>query len=282
VVTLNDLGADVTLPDDDAAAALADLAGVAAWGRLADLAAWCAAVQREFPPKPFSRIAVVIIEAGDELHDIHAAIEAGAARADREVDAGTDLVVLGVHSRSATAATLVSVLTSTEPVQVLPRGTILSTEDWIASAVSVRDGRRKAFPFRAETSALLDALSAEPDIGAFAAAAAFLLRCAQRRLPVVLDGTPALAAALLANQAQARAGRWWRAADDSTHPAHRLALARLGSAPVLRNGTDLGDGRLAPLITATLELAAGLAADLAAGLSADSAAGPAAPEDLDG
>ena len=217
-------------------------------GRLGELAEWLAGVQGQHPPHDFGRVRAVVFGAGpgpaagpEALAELAGAgmttvppreqsaiqaISAGAALADAEVDAGADLLIVAVSGPDAAipALALVCVLANTEPVKVLPRGGRLVPEEWMAQAVAVRDTRRRAMPHRAEPVELLDA-TGDPDI---AAAAGSVLRAAGRRTPVLLDGLPATAAALVAYEAQPRAVRWWECADRSAEPAHELALTKLG------------------------------------------------------
>jgi len=267
VIDLVALGADVEWPDYDAASAVeAGLAGSGDdLGRLSEFAEWIAGVQGRFPPHDFVRVRTLVfgaspgtaagsaaLEAIADLagsgvravprreEEISQAVAAGAALADEEIDAGADLFIVALQGPDAgiPALTLVSVLTNTEPVKVLPRGARLSPDVWMQRAVAVRDTRRRGMPYRAQPAELLEAIGG-PDI---AAATGFLLRAAGRRTPVLLDGLPATAAALVAYEAQPRAVRWWSCADLSPEPAHELALTKLGRRSVLGLGIGLADG----------------------------------------
>lgn len=293
------IAADVDWPDNDAAsAARAALASAPVdCGRLGELAEWLAGVQGCYPPRDFVRVRAVVFgspptapdpsrspEAIAELVDagirtvagseqpVEQAIQAGAELADAEVDAGADLVVVAVQGPDAgtRSLALVSVLTNTEPVKVLPRGTRLAPEEWMRQAVAVRDARRLAMPHRSEPAALLD-VTGGPDL---AAAAGFVLRCAARRTPVLLDGLPAVTAALVAYEAQPRAVRWWKCADVSAEPAHELALTKLGQRAVLDLGTGLGDGTAGLLAVPVLRAAVSVLGRLVAAV-------PVAPTDAD-
>jgi nicotinate-nucleotide--dimethylbenzimidazole phosphoribosyltransferase len=283
------LAADVDWPDNDAAsAARATLASAPAdSGRLGELAEWLAGVQGCYPPRDFARVRVVVFgvaptapemspppEAVAELvgagiraiacsdQPVEQAIEAGAALADAEVDTGADLVIVALQGPDAgtPSLALVSVLTNTEPVKVLPRGTQLAADEWMRQAVAVRDARRLAMPHRSEPAALLDAIGGSD----LAVAAGFVLRCAGRRTPVLLDGLPAVTAALVAYEAQPRAVRWWNCADLSAEPAHELALSKLGKRAVLDLGTGLGDGTAGLLAVPVLRAAVSVLGRLAA------------------
>ncbi|MDQ2748513.1 MAG: nicotinate-nucleotide--dimethylbenzimidazole phosphoribosyltransferase [Pseudonocardiales bacterium] len=294
---LTALGADVEWPDSDAATAMQQALAASSHelGRLGELAEWVAGVQGRCPPRDFARIRTIVFGASvtgegcgslaaiEELDrsgvrpvpqregSISEAFVAGAALADEEVDTGADLLIVALLGPDAATPVLalVSVLTNTEPVKVLTRGAGLAPEVWMQRAVTVRDARRRGMAHRAQPARLLEELGTV-DV---AAAAAFLLRAAARRTPVLLDGLPATTAALAAYEAQPRAVRWWHCADLSAEPAHDVAMTKLGQRSVLDLGTGLGDGTAGLLAALVLRAAIGTVAELAvpAELTADPA-----------
>ena len=70
-----------------------------------------------------------------------AAVAAGIAAADREVEAGADLLIAaGLGGDTAVpAATLISVLTDTEPIKVIGRPPGSDDADWIDRCAAIRD-----------------------------------------------------------------------------------------------------------------------------------------------
>lgn len=281
------LGADVEWPDSDAAAAMRKTLAASSdkLGRLGELAEWMAGVQGHCPPRDFARVRTIVFGASVTVGDstslaaiadlvrsgvrpvpqrdgsVSDACAAGAALADEEVDGGADLLIVALQGPDAAtpALALVSVLTNTEPVKVLPRGARLAPQVWMERAVAVRDARRRGMAYRAQPAELL------AEIGGvdLAAAAGFLLQAAARRTPVLLDGLAAATAALTAYEAQPRAVRWWRSADLSPEPAHELALTKLGQRSVLDLGTGLGDGTAGLLAALVLRAAICTVAELA-------------------
>lgn len=168
------------------------------------------------------------------------AIEAGIRVADEEIDAGAELLIagdLGIGNTTP-ASVLVSVLTDTEPIKVVGRGTGIDDAGWIRKCAAIRDARRRAWPHRDDLSRLL-AIAGGADL---AAMTGFLLQAANRRTPVLLDGLVVSAAALTAQLGNPRVVRWFQAAHLSAEPAHDLALRRLGLTPVLDLGMRLGEG----------------------------------------
>jgi nicotinate-nucleotide--dimethylbenzimidazole phosphoribosyltransferase len=276
VTDLVELGADVDWPDSEAATSLRSrLSAGDGHGRLDELAEWLAGVQGCDPPHDFARVRIVAFggsacapevadRAGAAVRIVDpitddstgAAIAAGVAVADDEIDSGADLLIAALSHADTDAALLVSVLTGAEPVKVLPRGAGLDPEAWMAQAIVVRDGRRRAYPLRDQPAELLAAIGAAD----LAAVTGFVLRAAGRRTPVLLDGLPAVSAALVAYDAQPRAVRWWRSADLSPHPAHELALTKLGQRSILDLGIGRGDGTAGALAAAVLRVAVQTAA----------------------
>jgi NaMN:DMB phosphoribosyltransferase len=263
------LGVDVDRPDR-AADEFAERTGLPA-GRLGELARWLAAAQGG-GPADFRRARIVVVGAQSvpgriaQLADAGVRsvdpmggtdrIGAGATVADEEVDGGSDLLVVSVPDSDIAAMTLVSVLTNTEPVKVLPRGAVVTPADWMGQAIAVRDGRRAVFALRDDPDALLAAMQAAPlQVGA-----GLIMQAAARRTPVVLDGLGAVAAALAAHAAQPRAAQWWQVADRVAHPALDVALAKLGSRPLLDLGIDSADGTAGALAVLVLRAAAYVAA----------------------
>ncbi|PZS35381.1 MAG: hypothetical protein DLM58_03980 [Pseudonocardiales bacterium] len=279
------LGADVQWPDHEAVTAAQEALAATSdhLGRLGELAEWIAGAQGCFPPRDFARVRTIVFGAATNRAPLAAiaelagcgvrpvpprdgaiaqALSAGAAIADEEIDGGADLLILALQGPDAgtPTLTLVSVLTNTEPVKVLPRGAGLTPDVWMQRAVDVRDTRRRGMVHRAQPVELLEAVGGA-DV---AAAAGFVLRAAARRTPVLLDGLPAATAALVAYEAQPRAVRWWRSADLSAEPAHELALTKLGQRSVLDLGVGLADGTAGVLAAVVLRAAIRTVADFAA------------------
>lgn len=202
------------------------------------------------------------IDAEDALteDEERAAVAAGIALADAEIDAGADLLIAADLGRGSTtaAAVLVSVITGTEPVKVVGRGSGLDDEGWMRKVAVIRDARHRGLPHRAEPDRLLAAVGGAD----LAALAGFLTRAAARRTPVLLDGLVVSAAALLVRETAPRAIRWWRAAHRTTEPAHALTLDRLRLEPILDLSLGLGGGAGALLAVPVLQAAVALAGGL--------------------
>jgi len=190
-----------------------------------------------------------------------AAIAAGRAIADEEVDSGADLLIAGEMGigNTTVATTLLAALTGSEPVAVVGRGTGIDDEGWRRKTAAIRDALFRARDVRADPVALL-AVCGGADI---AAMAGFLAQAAVRRTPVLLDGVVVTAAAVVANEMARGARDWWQAGHLSTEPAHRIALQRLQLIPILDLGMRLGEGSGAAVALPVLRAAVATLASMA-------------------
>jgi nicotinate-nucleotide--dimethylbenzimidazole phosphoribosyltransferase len=167
-------------------------------------------------------------------------LDAGRETADARADAAVPLVLTGAIGTGATttAAALVGVLCSVEPVKVVGRGggpAPVSDEKWKHKTVAIRDLMFQARAHRrrpVDASAARDILDilGTPDT---AFMAGLLAQSATRRTPVILDGVSGLAAGLLADALTPGSARWWLLPEVSSEPAAAVATRRLALAPVV-------------------------------------------------
>lgn len=190
-----------------------------------------------------------------------AALAAGRAIADQEIDSGADLLIAGEMGIGNTtpATVLVGLLTDSEPVVVVGRGTGIDDDGWIRKTAAVRDGMRRGRPHARIPLELLRTVSGAE----IAAMAGFLAQAALRKTPVILDGLVVTAAALVANDLAPGAREWWVAGHRSAEPAHRIALRHLDLDPLLDLSMRLGEGTGAltalPLVQAAVNTLASMA-----------------------
>jgi nicotinate-nucleotide--dimethylbenzimidazole phosphoribosyltransferase len=188
------------------------------------------------------------------------AFAAGRAVADAAVDSGAQLLVTGDMGIGNTtpAAVLTALLTRSEVVEVVGRGTGVDDQGWMRKAAVVRDA---AYRGRSRMGDMLDLLAAVggPDL---AAMTGLLVQAAMRRTPVVLDGVVSGAAALVAHRMAFRTVRWQLAGHRSTEPAHTLALDRLGLTPLVEAQMRLGEGTGALVAVPMLQAATSLLAEM--------------------
>jgi nicotinate-nucleotide--dimethylbenzimidazole phosphoribosyltransferase len=183
---------------------------------------------------------------------------AGAAIADGEVDSGADLLLVSMVGVAATtpAAVLVGTLTRSDAAAITGRGSGIDDAAWMRKCAIVRDALRRARPLLADQIALLAAAGGAD----FAAVTGFLLQAAVRRTPVIVDGLPATAAALVGQRLGYRSVEWWLAATAGTDPGLRKALDRMGLTAAGDVRAQLGPGAGAllalPLVRAAADLLA--------------------------
>lgn len=194
-----------------------------------------------------------------------AALDAGRAIADDEVDGGADLLMAGDLGAGAStpAAVLVAALCGAEPVAVAgfdsgERDGTGGFDDaaWMRRTVAIRDALRRARPVTADPVALLRTVGGAD----LAAMAGFLAQAAARRTPVLLDGLVVGAAAMVAEALAPGARDWWLAGHRSAEPAHDLVLSHLRLTPLLDLGMRRGQGTGALAALPLVQLAARLAA----------------------
>lgn len=195
------------------------------------------------------------------LEQTHAALAAGIALADAEIDGGADLLIAGDMGIGNTtpATVLVAALTASEPVAVVGRGTGVDDAGWARKTAAVRDALRRTKDVRTDPVALLSRAGGAD----LAAITGFVAHAAVRRTPVLLDGLVVTAAALVAEQLAPGARQWWLAGHRSTEPAHSLALQRLRLDPILDLQMRLGEGSGALVALPVLQAAAGTLAQMA-------------------
>lgn len=201
--------------------------------------------------------------------ETRAALAAGAAIADEEVDAGADLLIAGDMGigNSTAAAVLIAALTGAEPVEVVGYGTGIDDAGWARKTAAVRDALFRARPHRGDPVALLRCCGGAD----LAALAGFCAQAAIRRTPMLLDGLAVTAAALLAERLTPGARLWWQAGHRSPEPAHARALAALDLEPILDLRMRLGEGTGAatalPVLRAAVAALASMSTFTEAGVS---------------
>ncbi|OBF06777.1 nicotinate-nucleotide--dimethylbenzimidazole phosphoribosyltransferase [Mycobacterium sp. ACS4054] len=218
---------------------LADIAGATV--RVADLAvAGDALTDRIGAHKVRRGSGDITVEDALSAEETVAAIAAGRAIADEEVDTGADLLIAGDMGIGNTtpAAVLVAALTNAEPVAVVGFGTGIDDAGWSRKTAAVRDALFRARLVLPDPVALLRCAGGAD----LAALAGFCAQAAVRRTPLLLDGMAVTAAALVAERLAPGARLWWQAGHRSTEPGHALALTELGLEPILDLRMRLGEG----------------------------------------
>src|SRR5579871_3289805 len=189
------------------------------------------------------------------------AVEAGIETARDLVAAGNRCLVtgdMGIANTTASAA-LIAVFTGAEAQEVTGRGTGIDDETWERKVSVIRRALARHRPDPAEPLAVLAAVGGLEH----AALAGFLLGAAALRVPVLLDGVIAGAAALAAAAFCPDAAGYMIAGHRSTEPGASRALAALGLRPVLDLDLRLGEGSGAVLALPVVQAAARVLRDVA-------------------
>jgi len=198
------------------------------------------------------------------------AVLEGAAAADELLDGGADLLITGDMGIGNTtpAACLVAAFTGRPAAEVTGRGTGID-DATLRRKVEVVD---RALAMHAPDPA--DPVGALAAVGGLehAALAGLALAGAARRVPVVLDGVNACAAALVAAAIQPRVAGFLIAGHRSVEPGAGVAIAHLGLEPLLDLRMRLGEGTGAllavPIVRAAAATLGGMATFAEAGLQA--------------
>jgi nicotinate-nucleotide--dimethylbenzimidazole phosphoribosyltransferase len=187
-----------------------------------------------------------------------AAIAAGAGLVDESDADCVGTGEMGIGNTTAASA-LTAALTGADPAAVTGRGTGV---DDAALGRKVEVVRRALEVNRPDPADPLGVLAA---LGGFeiAGLTGVVLAGAARRVPVVLDGFIATAAALVAVRLQPAAGEYLIAAHRSAEPGHARLLETLGLAPCLDLGMRLGEGTGAALGIGLLRAALACYAEMA-------------------
>jgi nicotinate-nucleotide--dimethylbenzimidazole phosphoribosyltransferase len=223
-------------------------------------------VDDDFPP-PVSAHKVrrgsgaIHLESALSADELAAALRHGTAIADEEIDAGTDVVIAGDMGigNTTVAAAVVAAMCGASAADAVGRGTGVDDEGVRRKVAVVAAALTRAEVTGADPTGVLRELGGAD----LAAMAACLVRCAERRVPVVLDGVFPATAALVAEAMAPGTSAYAVAGHRSTEPAQRLALDRLGLVPLLDLGLRLGEGTGALLALSLLDAAVAVLGEMA-------------------
>jgi nicotinate-nucleotide--dimethylbenzimidazole phosphoribosyltransferase len=190
-----------------------------------------------------------------------AAVEAGIAAAWGLADDGGEALCVGDMGigNTTAASAVVAAVTGAEAAAVVGRGTGVDDAGLSRKVAAVDAAVRRAGVDGSDGLAVLSELGGL-EIGAIAGA---VLGAASRRMAVVIDGHPATAGALIASLLAPACTAYMVGGHRSVERGHRVALARLGVAPLLDLDLRLGEGTGACLALGLLQAAARLSAEMA-------------------
>ncbi|MBI4609072.1 MAG: nicotinate-nucleotide--dimethylbenzimidazole phosphoribosyltransferase [Candidatus Rokubacteria bacterium] len=190
-----------------------------------------------------------------------AAIEAGIALLEAEKTRGVDLIGTGeMGIGNTTAASAITAVLTGAPVEtVTGRGTGIDDATWELKVGVIQRALEVNQPDPR------DALDVLAKVGGFeiGGLVGVILAGAAHRLPVLLDGFIAGAAALIAHALKPEVAHYLLASHCSAEAGHRVVLARLGLEPYLELGLRLGEGTGAALAIALVRAALAVYSEMA-------------------
>jgi nicotinate-nucleotide--dimethylbenzimidazole phosphoribosyltransferase len=189
------------------------------------------------------------------------AVETGIETARDLVTAGSRCLItgdMGIANTTASAA-LIAAFTGTDPVEVTGRGTGVDDHTWAHKVDVIRRALNRHHPDPNDPLGVLAAVGGLEH----AALTGYLLGAAALRVPVILDGVIACAAALAATAFSPDAAGSMIAGHRSTEPGASRALTALGLRPILDLDLRLGEGSGAVLALPVLQAAARVLRDVA-------------------
>jgi nicotinate-nucleotide--dimethylbenzimidazole phosphoribosyltransferase len=189
------------------------------------------------------------------------AIDLGAFLATDAIDGGADLLGTGeMGIANTTSASAITALVTGEPVdRVTGRGTGIDDATWRHKVDVVARALDVNRPDRGDGTSVLAAVGGF-EIGGLEGV---VLAGAARRVPVVLDGFIATAAALIAATIAPAVTHYLLASHRSAEPGHGAALSWLGQTPYLDLGLRLGEGTGAALFVPLVRAASRVYTEMA-------------------
>ncbi|GIG91937.1 nicotinate-nucleotide--dimethylbenzimidazole phosphoribosyltransferase [Plantactinospora endophytica] len=172
--------------------------------------------------------------------EVRATVETGIRTAYELLDSGAGILVtgdMGIGNTTAAAA-LIAACTGIDPAEATGRGTGIDDATYARKVAVVRAALARHVPDPADPVGLLAAVGGLEH----AALAGFILGGAARRVPVLLDGVSAVAAALVAAAFAPDAVGAMVAGHRSAEPGATAGLDRLGLLPIIDLGLRLGEG----------------------------------------
>ncbi len=203
------------------------------------------------------------VEAAMTAAEALACLDVGAGVAAELVERGAGCLVtgdMGIANTTPSAA-LLAAFTGRPAGLVTGRGTGIDDATW---ALKVAVVERALARIRREVEAQ-DALGILAAVGGLeiAALVGFMVGGAAGRVPVVLDGVVATAAAVVASAVAPGGVGYWVAGHRSSEPGARIGLAHLGLEPLLDLELRLGEGTGACLAVPVLQAAAKVLGEMA-------------------
>jgi len=200
------------------------------------------------------------VEAAMTPAEVDAALDVGVEVAAGSVRRGARLLVtgdMGIGNTTSSAA-LIAALTGRPPAEVTGRGTGIDDEMLARKTRVVEEALARLRPGASPVQVAAEVGGLE-----IAALAGYVIGGAAARVPVVVDGVIAGAAALLAVAVCPDAAGYLLAGHRSSEPGASAALAHLGLEPILDLQLRLGEGTGAALAVPVIQTAARILREMA-------------------
>jgi nicotinate-nucleotide--dimethylbenzimidazole phosphoribosyltransferase len=165
---------------------------------------------------------------------------------------------MGIGNTTAASA-IVAAITGLPVAEVTGRGTGIDDLTWARKVAAIERGLRVNQP---DAGQPLDVLAKVGGLE-IAALVGVVIGAAARRMPIVVDGFIATAAALIAVELCPIAGRYLIAAHRSVEIGHSAALERLELEPLFALDLRLGEGTGAVLALSIIDAALAVLAEMA-------------------
>jgi nicotinate-nucleotide--dimethylbenzimidazole phosphoribosyltransferase len=200
------------------------------------------------------------VEPAMTLEQAVAALDVGLAIAFDAISGGARMVVTGDMGIGNTtpAAALIAACSGRTAQEVTGRGTGID-DATLERKRAVVDQALARLPARAEPLVVLAELGGLE----IAALCGFIVGAASRRVPVIVDGVIAAAAALMARSFAPEVVGYLFFGHRSSEPGSSVVLEELGLSPVLDLGMRLGEGSGAVLAVPTVQAAAKILREMA-------------------
>jgi nicotinate-nucleotide--dimethylbenzimidazole phosphoribosyltransferase len=202
----------------------------------------------------------IAVEDAMTIEEARVGLDVGAAIAARLAGEGAGCLVtgeMGIGNTTPSAA-VVAALTGRPPAQVTGRGTGID-DRMLETKVAVVERAVARIPAGADPLTILATVGGLE----LAALAGFMVGGASARLPVLIDGLIAGAAALVAHALAPDVLGYLIAGHRSSEPGASAALAHLGLEPVLDLGLRLGEGTGACLAVPVVQASARVLLEMA-------------------
>ena len=189
-----------------------------------------------------------------------AALNVGLDVARDEVEGGARLLVtgdMGIGNTTPSAA-LIAAFTGSRPHDVTGRGTGIDNEMLNVKTHVIETALARLSPEATPLDVLAEVGGLE-----IAALAGFIVGAAAAKVPVVIDGVIAVAAAVVAAAFAPNVTGYVIAGHRSSEPGASAGLAHLGLVPVLDLGLRLGEGSGAALAISLIQAAAKILSEMA-------------------